>query len=139
MDGPKPSPIFRGRVDEQGKLQPREVGRFAGHLAKLRGKDVEIIVRRESKTRSQNSNRFYWGVIIAAGSEWSGYEPEEFHVAMKLIHLPRKKLVLPTGEEVETVATTHDLSTEAFGEYINRVVRWLAEQGVVVPLSSEVA
>ena len=138
MDAPKPVPIFRAQVHD-GKLVMREHGRWAGYLAKLRDRDVEVIVRPERKHRSMNANRFYWGVVVAAGSEWSGYEPEEFHQAMKGIHLPRKRLVLPTGEEIETLASTHDMDTEAFSEFVNRVVRWLAQQGCPVPDASEVA
>lgn len=139
MDAPRPVPIFRARIDEQGKLVPLEVGRFAGYLAKLRGKDVEVIVRPERKHRSLNANRYYFGIVVAAGSEWSGYEPEEFHQAMKGIHLPRKQLVLPTGELIETLASTHDMDTEAFAEFVNRVIRWLSLNGCPVPEASEVA
>lgn len=131
--------MFRAKVNEQGQLAPFEVGRYAGMLARLKGKTVEVIVRPERKHRSMNANRYYWGIVVAAGSEWSGYEPEEFHQAMKGIHLPRKQLVLPTGEQIETLASTHDMDTEAFGEFVNRVVKWLAEQGCYVPASSEVA
>lgn len=139
MEGPRPVPIFRGKVDEQGKLGALEAGRFAGYLARLKGKNIEIIVRPERKHRSLNANRYYWGIVNAAGSEWSGYEPEEFHDAMKGIHLPRKQLVLPTGEVIETLASTHNMDTEAFSEFVNRVVRWLAHQGCPVPEASEVA
>ena len=139
MDSPRPAPIFRARVDEQSKLVVLEVGRFAGYLSRLRGKTVEVIVRPERKHRSLNANRYYWGVVVAAGSEWSGYEPEEFHDAMKGVHLPRKQLVLPTGELIDTLASTHDMDTEAFAEFVRRVIVWLAGQGCPVPEASEVA
>ena len=139
MDAARPVPIFRARVNEQGKLCPREAGRWAGFLARLRGRDVEVIVRVERKHRSLNAGRYYWGVVVAAGVEWSGYEPQEFHDAMKAIHLPRKQLVLPTGEILETLATTHDMDTEQFSEFTNRVKRWLAGNGCLVPEASEVA
>lgn len=139
MDSPRPAPVWRARINEQGQLIPREVGRWAGFLSRLRGRDVEVIVRPERKHRSLNAGRYYWGVVVAAGSEWSGYEPQEFHDAMKAIHLPRKQLVLPTGEQIETLASTHDMDTEAFGEFVNRVIRWLLHQGCPVPDASEVA
>lgn len=139
MDAPKPVPVFRAFVDQQGQLRPREVGRWAGFLARLKGKSVEVVVRTERKHRSMKANAFLWGVVYAAGAEWSGYEPEEFHVAMKLLHLPQKEMVLPTGEVIQTVGSTRELDTEQFGAYVNKVVRWLAEQGVPVPSSSEVA
>lgn len=139
MEAPKPVPVFRGRVDEKGILSAREVGRFAGYLARLRGKDIEIIIRPERRHRSMNANRFYWGVVIAAGSEWSGYDPEEFHAAMKFLFLPRVHMTLPTGEEVERPGSTAQLGTEAFAEYVNRVVVWLSQQGCPVPNAGEVA
>jgi len=139
MDAPKPAPIFRARVDEQGKLVPREVGRWAGYLARFKGRDVEVIVRVERKHRSLKANAYLWSVVYAAAAEWSGHEPKELHQVLKRMFLPPHKLVLPTGEEIEAPGSTRELDTEQFGLYVNKVVRWLAEQGVHVPASSEVA
>lgn len=139
MDAPRPVPIFRARVNEQGQLQPREVGRWAGFLSRLRGKDVEVIVRPERKHRSLNANRYYWGVVAACGAEWSGHDPEELHEVWKGMFLPRIQYVLPTGELVDRPGSTADLDTEAFSAFVNKVIRWLLEQGVNVPDSSEVA
>src|SRR5258706_615336 len=133
MEAPRPVPIFRARIDESGHLHLLEAGRWAGYLAKLSNRAVEVILRPERKHRSLNANRYYWGIVVAAGSGWSGYEPEEFHQAMKGIHLPRKQLVLPTGEGVDTLASTHDMDTEAFSDFVNPVGRWLVHQGCPVP------
>lgn len=139
MDAPKPVPIFRARVDEQGALRPFEVGRFAGYLAKFRAKNVEVIVRPERKHRSLKANAYLWGVVYAAASEWSGHDVEELHDVFKGKFLPRRQVVMPTGELLDAPGSTRELDTEAFGDYVNRVIRFLAEQGVHVPQASEVA
>lgn len=139
MDAPKPVPVFRARIDDLGHIRPTEVGRFAGYLAKLRGRDVEVIVRPERKHRSLNANRYYWGVVLAAGAEWSGHDAEELHEVFKGRFLPVREIVAPTGEVLTLPSSTADLDTEAFGNYVNAIIRWLAEQGVHVPQASEVA
>lgn len=139
MDAPKPVPIFRATVDEAGALRPREVGRWAGYLAKLRGKDVEVTVRPERKHRSLKANAYLWGVVYAAASEWSGHDAEELHEVFKGRFLPMRQVVMPTGELLDAPGSTRELDTEAFSEFVNKVIRWLAEQGVHVPDASEVA
>ena len=139
MDAPKPVPIFRAKVDEHGRLQALEAGRFAGYMARLRGKVVEVTVRPERKHRSLNANRYYWGVVVAAAAEWSGHEPEEMHEVWKALFLPRVQVLLPTGELVDRPGSTTELDTEQFSDFVNKAIRWLGEQGVPVPASSEVA
>jgi len=139
MDSPRPAPIFRARVDEQSKLVVLEVGRFAGYLSRLRGKTVEVIVRPELKHRSLKANAYLWGVVYAAASEWSGHDAEELHEVFKGRFLPMRQVVMPTGELLDAPGSTRELDTEAFSEFMRKVIVWLAEQGVHVPDASEVA
>jgi len=139
MDAPRPVPVFRARVDEQSKLVVLEVGRFAGYLGRLRGKPVEVTVRPERKHRSLAANAYLWGVVYAAASEWSGHDAEELHEVFKGRFLPVRQVVMPTGELLDAPGSTRELDTEAFSEFVNKVIRWLGEQGVNVPQSSEVA
>lgn len=139
MDAPRPVPVFRARIDEMGHIKPAEVGRFAGYLARLRGKNVEVIVRPERKHRSLKANAYLWGVVYAAAQEWSGHDAEELHEVFKGRFLPRRQVLMPTGELLDAPGSTRELDTEAFGEFVNSVIRFLAEQGVHVPQASEVA
>jgi len=139
MDAPKPVPIFRARVDDEGKLRPREAGRWTGYLAKLRGRDVEVTVRPERKYRSLKANAYLWGVVYAAASEWSGHDAEELHEIFKRQFLPSRQIVMPTGEVLDAPGSTRYLDTDQFAAFVGKVTRWLAEQGVHVPQSSEVA
>jgi hypothetical protein len=139
MEGPRPTPIFRARVNEQGGLCPVEVGRWFGYLAKMKGKQVEVIVRPERKHRSMSQNRYLWGVVYAAASEWSGHDSEELHQVFKARFLPGRQIVLPTGELLDGPGSTADLSMEDFSAYVSKVIRFLAEQGVHVPSADEVA
>ena len=85
-----------------------------------------------------SQNRYYWGVILATLSEWSGHEPEEFHDFFKESWLHPVTRELPNGNEMTAIPTTTALTVEQFSEYVDRVVRWAAEQGVHVPDANEV-
>jgi len=54
---------MKGRVENYKLIydNPEEIGLI---LESLEGKRVDIIIKRETKHRSNNQNRYYWGVII---------------------------------------------------------------------------
>jgi hypothetical protein len=83
-----------------------------------------------------SQNRYYWGVVVATLAEWSGHEPEEIHDYLKRI-LPQKHRRLPSGDEMFVHPSTTTLTVEEFSEYVDKVVRWAAEQGVHVPDAQE--
>ncbi len=137
MDAPRPAPVFRAQVDEQGRLRPREAGRFAGYLAKLRGRDVEVMVRPERKHRSLSQNAYFHGVVVPCIAEWSGMTQSETKDGLKRRFL-LKTVVLPTGEEMETVPSTRDLDMEQFSSFLSECIAWAGQSGCPVPTASEV-
>ena len=120
----------------EGKLYPSEPARWAAAMAKLSGKKVTVLLSRERKSRSGQQNRYYWGVIVAAISEWSGYEAEEVHEILKGLFL-RRPVLLPTGEELEAARSTTGLTTVEAEEFYERCRKWAAEQGLYLPLPNE--
>lgn len=85
-----------------------------------------------------SQNRYYWGVVLPTLAEWSGHESEELHQYMKDWHLPLVDRKLPSGELMRIYPSTASLSVEEFSAFVDKVVRWAAEQGVRVPDASEV-
>ena len=57
------NPIFRGSV-KKGKLILDDPARFAVHLSSLNDKRVEVMVRKEKRTRTLPQNRAYFGVVL---------------------------------------------------------------------------
>lgn len=107
-------------------------------MARLEGRRVRATVRKETLGRTLSQNKYYWGVVLATLAEWSGHEPEELHDFLKTQWLGLRSRSLPSGHGFSVHPSTRTLSVEEFSEYVDKVVRWAAEQGVRVPDASEV-
>jgi len=118
--------IWRGSV-ESGKLRLIQPDLFKRYLHSLRG-EVELIVRKWKKRRTNNQNSYYWGVVIPILCETLGYSNEEMHEALKWKFLRNKD-----REKLPTVKSTAGLSTIEFGNYIDEIVRWASQEGIVIP------
>ncbi len=126
-------PIFKGKI-EKGKIKPETTDKFAVYLAKLEGKPVEIVVRKQKSQRSLDQNSYYWGVVIEILRDHFGYESEEMHEALKF-----KFLRTHEGEALESVKSTAKLNTAEFEDYLERVRRWaITEYNCFIPLPNEV-
>jgi hypothetical protein len=119
----------------------RQSGVFATQLRQLRDGEVEIRIERKRATRNQQQNRLYWGVVLWALSEHTGYTPDELHEICKAKFLPKQLAVADGNGEVvgEFVigGSTTKLSMGEFSDYLRQIKLWAAELGVVIPESSE--
>lgn len=124
------------------RLHRGEVQINTPHLRRLlRGRhdcELSIIIERQHATRSIAQNRLYFGVYCAVLSEHTGYSKEEIHEILKAKFLPKKlALADANGEIVEEFIvghTTTRLNKIQFGEYLEKIQHWAAEElGVVIP------
>ena len=113
----KITPVFTGWID-RGKLILDAPRRYLTHLARLDGKPIEL---RKSQ-RSLQQSAYYWGVLIEILADHFGYEAGEMHEASKFKFLRTHEGDLPT------VRSTAKLNTEKFVAYVDRVVRWAAQE-----------
>lgn len=113
-------PLFIARVTDDGKhLKFENSPRFLEYLRQFKGQRVEVMVREKTKIRSYNANDYYWGVVLARFSKFSGYETkEEMHEILK---------------KEFNVKTTSSMKTPEFQEYIAKVIRLAAKQGCNIP------
>lgn len=105
-----------------------------GLAKKLKGKrDCELVVILEKKhaTRSLAQNAWYFGGIVAAISDYTGYTPDEVHEFCKAKFLPnRVTMADKNGEVVEEVVvgrSTSTLNKIEFSDYIENIRKWAAE------------
>lgn len=100
--------------------------------------ELEVTVKRMRATRSQQQNRYYWGVVIHMLAEHTGYTPDETHDVLKMQFIP-KLLAVSDGNGVihgEYVlgGSTREMNTIQFGEYMDAIRQWAAETlDVVIP------
>ena len=125
-------------VVKGGAVQFADPIRWRAAVGRLEGKRVLVTVQREKEARSLRANAYLWGVVYRTIAEWSGHDDEEIHEAMKRLHLPSREMVMPTGEVVSLPGSTAELDSGAFSEYVARVKRWAAEQGLYVPEPDEI-
>jgi hypothetical protein len=100
-----------------------------GHL-------VEVILRSLRRQRSLNQNRYYFGCVLALIAAEHGIdfdskaEREAMHdaVAFKFLRISDCPL---TGSPRRL--RTPDFDTAEFSRYVERVRRWAAEDGIVIP------
>ncbi len=112
MSGPT---VYKGRVLQGGLLvldRPRDYGR---ELRALAGAYVEVLVRKQRQQRSPQSNRYYWGHVLAEIAAAAGYTKDEAHDALKY------EFLCEDGDgPLVKVKSTADLSVEEFAEYLER-------------------
>lgn len=127
-----------------GNLIFDRVADFYRSLSVFDGQEVEVEIRKRKKNRSQNQNRFYWGVFLPAVKSalidigyWMANE-EQVHDLLKLKFLKTTSINENTGEVMEILGTTTDMSTTDFEMYLTQVRVWAAEYlGATLPVPNE--
>lgn len=126
-------PVFSASVDEDTTIHYDKTALFNDYIRTLRGKRVNVTIRKWKCTRSNNQNNYYFGVVCKVLGDYFGYTEEEMHDALKY------KFLRKGACDIETVQSTTKLNTAEFEEYLENVRRWAAiEYNVIVPLPNEV-
>lgn len=84
-----------------------------------------------TKDRSNEQNRYYWGVVIDLISEHTGFNREEMHEVLKHKFLRQTVWVpLRNGIKEQSIITksTTKLTTLQFEEYLREIRQWAAEE-----------
>ena len=84
--------------------------------------------------RSNAQNALYWAVLAEISEQIkpnASYSPEIWHAYFKTLFLPGRMLELPGGKVVEQEPTTTGLTVAQFSEYVEKVISWSAEKGLV--------
>lgn len=130
---------------QRGKLFIQHRRQFDALVSRLDPSwQLEVSVKRLRATRSTAANKFYWGVVLAALSDFTGYTPEELHDVCKAKFLPKALAFADgNGEVVEQYVlggSTRQLDTQAFAAYVERIRQWAAsELDCYIPSSDEPA
>lgn len=132
---PEPIPIFFGTI-RKCRFVPDNPERYIVYLSGIDGKRVTVKIDKERKRRSDNQNRYYWGVVLKIVSEFTGYTSDESHEAMKMLFLKKHS----EKGYPDTVRSTTSLNTSEMEEYLENIRRFAAEKlnGAYIPLPGEV-
>lgn len=112
---------FLAKISD-GKLDYYDPTAIRQRVAKLNNFEVWITIVKKSKARSDNQNRYYWGVVIKILAQELGYMEEEIHDTLKA-----KFLTDRTGK-IEIVRSTASLATIDFENYLSAVRMWASSE-----------
>lgn len=123
-------PKWRGRI-VKGKMEFNRKEDYLNYVQTLEGKDVSLVLQEWKNDRSDNQNRYYWGICIKIISEFTGYSDEEVHELLKSLFL-KKKIDVKTSKGVTerhtVVGSTAKLNTAEFEEYLAKIRQWGSEE-----------
>lgn len=114
-------------VTENGEVVPDSPRVFFEEFA---GQKVEI--RKLKGKRSIQLNNYYWGVVVEAFSDLTGYTPEEAHEILKARFFPKKLVAVKDasgtirGEYVIGASTTELDNQEFMYDYCRQIREWMA-------------
>ena len=125
------TPVFYGQV-KNGKLLLNKRDILDEYLKSLDG-DVELIVRKKQKQRSNPQNAYFHGVVIKILSDELGYFPNETKDALKA-------MFLTTGDKpLKRVRSTSDLTTVEMEDFLSKIRMFAAsELNIIIPLPNEI-
>lgn len=98
-------------------------------------KEVVITFSKAKKERSNQQNRFYWGVVIPliqnglleATGELRSNENIHYKILLPMFAPVNELVNKDTGECITEKITSSDMSTTQFMEFILEVQKWAAE------------
>lgn len=123
---------YTGKI-RQGKFIPDDKWAIKKRLCSLEGRQVTVDIKPIRKLRTNEQNRYYWGVVIDLLSDYTGYTPDEMHLALKMEFLKVERAgLLPTAR------STTELDTAEFNRYIEQIRDWASMKlNVYIPEPNE--
>lgn len=139
--------LFKADVDENGKIVKFYNKRgFEQDMKMFAGKSVKVEISKWTKTRSTKQNAYYHSCVIPfvldglvdAGYERYKLNSEVVHELLKSKFLKHDIANEETGETIEIVRSTADLSTSEFMDYIADIQNFSLEfLNVTIPDPNE--
>lgn len=87
--------------------------------------------------RSVPQNRAYFGLAVEAIAKQCNATKEDMHKALAGEFLGFEYVQLPNGRHIRVPKSTKNLSTIEFKEYVEKIQRWAAENGIDIPNPNE--
>ena len=120
-----------------GKVEFLNLPLFNRDLKQYEGRDAFVVLHPYKDKRSQNQNRYYWGVVMKLLSDELGYLPDEMHEVMKQKFLNVRDVKVGTVKYQIPESTTK-LTTTDFEDYVSKIRIWAAKDlNVMIPLPNE--
>ena len=126
------NPIFHGSI-LKGKVIFDDRDSFDNYLLSLENMFVDIVIKKRRKDRSNQQNRYMWGVVYKIISETTGHTEDEIHDSMRAMFLMDNLGKFPI------MRSSTSLTTAEMEEYLEKIRQWAAQElSCIIPLPNEV-
>ena len=119
----------------RGAIRELVVARIAKFLTALPdGHSWVVEVKRYAKKRSDQQNRYLWGVVYAAfAKSLPGWDAEDIHDYLLGECFGWETIEGMGRKRLKPIKRSSKLSTTEFGDYVDFCIRKGAEHGIYVP------
>lgn len=125
---------YVGEVDtESAKFHPDSPGAFRYAFAPFKGKKVRLRIEEWKKTRTNQQNRAWFGIVVKRFMDHQGERDKEYMHRVILEHIGHYDLVETLGKTEKRLKRTSNLSTREFSELYEAAQQLGAEYGIVIP------
>lgn len=126
-------------ISKDGELKVYAKNLFKRFLASNDGKELTLALKKKESQRSIQQNKYYWLVLTLVAADTGSYK-ESLHKDFQedFLSYEEETVGIDGQRTIKTrVQSTKDLSTKAFGEYLDKVIRRCEEFGYVIPSPDE--
>jgi hypothetical protein len=127
---------FTARV-ENGKMINLNRDKLNTQIHYFEGKDIEIIIRKKKRSRTNQQNKAQWWYYTELGN-YLGYTPEEMHEICKFKFLKRDGYNEESKEHIEYYKSTSSLTISEHSEYLDKIRIWASSLGFYLPEPNEI-
>ena len=98
------------------------------------GTSWEIRIKRILPTRSNNQNRWYFGVVLPIIAQETGDDEESIHESL-LMKFASKRVKSKKDKRFSLVVAkrSKSMNTAEFSEYVEKIRVWVASFGITIP------
>jgi hypothetical protein len=104
-------------------------------------KEYELSLVEKKRQRSVSQNRLLWAlyqqIIDRGGEAMQGWEREDLHAFFLGNHHGWDKVRLFDQTRMRPMGRSSNLSKQEFSDYVDSIVRFMAERGVVLDLPEQ--
>ena len=126
---------FPAIVDDDLTLSFVNGIRLKQFLLPLKTQTVTVTITHNKPTRSDDQNRYYWGVVIRYIADYAGYRGNE---ELQSLHEELKRKFLPKLGVLQIAQSTATLTSKEFSDYVETIRTWAAtELSLYIPDANE--
>ena len=137
----QPKQVFR-ILKGEGPERNGAMNRIAGFLSRLpKDRDFKVEISEQKARRSPSQNALLWSlygdILLKGGETLGGWTPEDMHRFFLGEHYGWEKLTGLGRDRLKPNRGSSGMDKTTFSDHIDFVVRYMAEQGVVLDLPDD--